>query len=149
MNENQMKRESVLNRDIANVQSLSVVNAGPRPANKWSPVVLETVQVSLHLDTTTTPSSKRNKRKKKKDFMRRSLFSFFLGGGVDVCVLLTATHISQLPAQERRKNSLISCGRLSYGFRVRCPNGGERERERRPRNRWRIHATLVIYDLVP
>jgi hypothetical protein len=72
--------------------------------------------------------------KENQDFTRLSLFSILVGWWMCVCVLLTATHISQLPAQGgegERKNSLISCGGLSYGFRVSCPNGGER----RPRNR--------------
>ena len=77
MNENQMKRESVLNRDIANVQSLSVVNVAPLTNG---PVVLELVQVSLyplHLNTTTAIIPLKKKKKKKKQ-RRKDFIKFFV-----------------------------------------------------------------------
>ena len=78
MNENQMKRESVLNRDIANVQSLSVVNVAPLTNG---PVVLELVQVSLyplHLNTTTAIIPLKKKKKKKKKQRRKDFIKFFV-----------------------------------------------------------------------
>jgi hypothetical protein len=134
MNENQMKRESVLNRDIANVSSLYLSST---PASKQMITSSfgdgSSLSSPQHYDHHTI-IKKKQKGEKNQDFTRLSLFLVFWWGGGCVCVLLTATHISQLPArggEGERKNSLISCGGLSYGFRVSCPNGGER----RPRNR--------------
>ena len=60
---------------------------------------------------------------------------------------MTATHISQLPAQA--KTILISCGRLWYGLGESRPQMVAKDGRSGQKNRWRIHATLVIYDLPP
>lgn len=73
-----MKRESVLNRDIANVQSLSVVNVAPLTND---PVVLELVQVSLyplHLNTTTAIIPPKKKIQRRKDFIKFFVILFLV-----------------------------------------------------------------------
>lgn len=101
-----------------------------------------------HYDHHTIIKKKQKEGGKKTRISRDFPFLVFWWGGGCVCVCSFDRHPYFTAPRTRgrggkRKNSLISCGGLSYGFRVSCPNGGER----RPRNRWRIHATLVIYDL--
>ena len=130
-------RESVLNRDIANVQSLSAVNAGPLTNDR---VVLEMVQVSLYPQPPSSPQHCDHHHHKETKEDDRILFVFvFL---LFVLNVFFWPHISQLPAQAK---TIISWGRLWFGFGKCCPNGVRRRRDGQ-KNRWRIHATLVIYD---